>query len=220
MKILITDVTYMKEGGSLCLAGWDAANRRMVRPLPKGNHWNPSTVHQFGIAPGVTILVEPKGVSPRDYPHRIEDQPIDPDSIKIAEPHFTDWTGAKGPYANAFVAEAFKDKVARNSEYRSVWQGVHVAAGTHCPSLAGVNIPKRNLALVEEFNKLKAIVDDRAVSYKLAVTCKALRDAWAAGGLSAVRAAIPQRDLLHVRFGLAHAFEDPPKCYMMLNGVL
>ena len=34
MEILITDVTEMS-GNNYCVAGWDAANKRMVRPLPK-----------------------------------------------------------------------------------------------------------------------------------------------------------------------------------------
>jgi hypothetical protein len=83
-----------------------------------------------------------------------------------------------------------------------------------------VRIPKASLSFSEVFGKLKVIINDGAASYQLTVSSKALKEAWRAGGLAAVNSALPARAELHVRVGLARPFDDPPKCYMMLNGAL
>ncbi len=51
MEILVTDVTEMS-GTNYCVAGWDATNKRMVRPLPGGGHWPQALIAKHGIQPG------------------------------------------------------------------------------------------------------------------------------------------------------------------------
>jgi len=86
--------------------------------------------------------------------------------------------------------------------------------------LVSVKVLKVNLSFSEVFGKLKATVNDGAASYQLTVSNKMLKEAWRAGGLPAVNVALPARAELHVRIGLARPFDDPPKCYAMLNGAL
>lgn len=220
MYILITDLTLMREGGNLCLAGWNFEDQRMVRPLPNGQHWHPKFVDALGLSPGMTIRVQPFGGSSRDYPHRTEDQPIDPNVISVVRQGFSDWVGAAGPQSHPSISAAFSGNVLHNSQFRGVAQGVYVTPRIQCPSLAGVDIHRGGVRLLEAFEKLKAEIDDGASKRLLTVTSKRLRDAWSTGGLEAAAQELPRREIFHVRLGLAHAFGDPPKCYMMLNGVL
>jgi hypothetical protein len=81
-----------------------------------------------------------------------------------------------------------------------------------------VRVPKENLSFAEVFDKLKATFDDGSDSYQLAVSSKALKEAWRSGGLAAVSNILPARDEFHIRVGLARPFQN--KCYAMLNGVL
>jgi hypothetical protein len=68
MEILITDVAEMS-GSNYCVAGWDATNERMVRPLPDGGHWPQALIVKHGIQPGTLLKAEPKGVATGAYPH-------------------------------------------------------------------------------------------------------------------------------------------------------
>ena len=75
------------------------------------------------------------------------------------------------------------------------------------------------MSFVEEFEKLKTIVDDGENEYKIAVSSAELKRVWRTGGLAAVNQFVPNQNL-HVRIGLARAFGNPPTyCYAMLNGI-
>lgn len=220
MDILITDLTLMKSGGMLCVAGWRADKACMVRPLPGGYHWSKELVARLDIRPGVTIRVQQADASMRDYPHRTEDQPVDPSAIQVIARGFGDWIAPGGPSASRSIETAFHGNTQKNSEFRGVYQGIYVLPGIQCPSLGSVNIKSHQIKLLEEFDSLKAEIYDGVRSYKLAVSSKKLREAWETDGVAGATAALPGRDLFHVRLGLAHAYGNPPKCYMMLNGVL
>ena len=97
---------------------------------------------------------------------------------------------------------------------------MHTQPGAQCGSLVAVRIPKASLWFAESFGKLKATLDDGSDKYQFTVSSKVLKEAWRAGGLAAVNDALPARDEFHIRVGLARPFDDPPKCYAMLNGVL
>ena len=99
-------------------------------------------------------------------------------------------------------------------------QGVHTLPGAQCKSLVAVRIPKADLVFSEVFGKLKGTVNDGVAGYQLTVSSKVLKEAWRSGGVTAVNNVLPARDELHIRVGLARAYDDPPKCYAMLNGVL
>jgi hypothetical protein len=86
--------------------------------------------------------------------------------------------------------------------------------------LVAVRIPNTNLSFSEAFGKLKATLNDGVACYQLTVSSKVLKEAWRTGGLAAVNNALPARGELHVRIGLARPYDNLPKCYAMLNGVL
>jgi hypothetical protein len=220
MKLLITEVTEM-HGGNYCVAGWCAKTRTMVRPLPNGATWTAALLAQHGVVPGATLSVESNGAQPSSaYPHRTEDTPIDPASIRLLSAGPGPWFGPNAPPFAATLADAFEGNVRNNSEWNGSLQGVYVPAGLQTPSLWAVVANRDSLYFVEDFEKLKALLDDGASSYKLAVSSRTLKEAWRNGGIIAVDQAIPRKVKLHVRVGLARAFGNPAdKCYVMINGV-
>jgi hypothetical protein len=219
MDLLITDVTEMG-GGTYCVAGWDVNAKRMARPLPNGSNWSSQLLGQHGIVAGKMIRAEPKGTPSGIFPHRTEDAPIDPASIKSSNGVFSDWLGASAPVVAADLETGFADQLKWNKIWNEVRQGVHTLPRAKCASLTSVQVPRANLVLSEPFESLKATLNDGAASYQLTVSSKVLKEAWRAGGLSAVTDALPARDIFHVRVGLARPFGDPLKCYAMLNGAL
>jgi len=219
MRLIITDVTEMHDR-NFCVAGWSAKTGRMVRPLPNGANWTQRLLQQHGVTPGATIsfraLTTPHQGA---YPHSTEDTIVDATQIALVNPGPCSWFGSNGPTVSASVAAGFGGAVEHNSVWNGTYQGVYVPVGTQVCSLSAIIVPRTQLGFVEEFRKLKAIVDDGTASYKLAVSSVHLKVAWRSGGVAAVRAAIPTSPRLHVRVGLARGFGTPPKCYMMLNGV-
>jgi hypothetical protein len=94
LHLLITEVTDIHRG-MYCVAGWDPAGARMVRPLPDGVYWPRAMLETTGTAPGVTIAVTPNRIRLHsDYPHRTEDLPIAlaPIDLLPSAPAF--WFGA------------------------------------------------------------------------------------------------------------------------------
>lgn len=220
MNLLITEVTEM-HGGNYCVAGWRAETGTMVRPLPDGANWTAALLAQHGVVPGATLSVQSNGTQPNSaYPHRTEDTPIDPVSINLVSRGSGHWFGSNAPPTAATLVDAFEGNVRHNSSWDGVLQGVHVPAGVQSRSLWAVAIHRARLSLVEDFQKLKAILDDGAAKYKLAVSSCVLKEAWQNGGLAGADQALPRTGNLHVRVGLARTFGTrPDKCYVMVNGV-
>jgi hypothetical protein len=219
MEILITDVTEMG-GGKYCVAGWDNAAKRMVRPLPNGNNWTTALLDRYKIVTGQLVQIEPQGTSSGGFPHRTEDTPINQASIKATDRVFSDWLGPSAPAVAADLNTGFCGQLQWNGEWNGVKQGVHTPPGVQCSSLVAVRVPKANLSFAESFHKLRAILNDGSDRYQFTVSSKVLKEAWRSGGLAAVNNALPGRDDFHIRIGLARPFGNPQKCYAMLNGVL
>ncbi|MGO8975278.1 MAG: hypothetical protein ACLQNV_17340, partial [Steroidobacteraceae bacterium] len=133
---------------------------------------------------------------------------------------FSDWLGTSAPHVAADLNTGFGGHLQWNSERNGVRQGVYILPGVQTSSLVAVRIPKSNLTFSEAFDKLKAVLNDGSGSYQFTVSSRVLKEAWRAGGLAAVNNSLPAREEFHVRVGLARPFQNPPKCYAMLNGVL
>ena len=221
LRLLITEVTDI-HSGICCVAGWDLAGRRMVRPLPDGVHWPRSLICAAGVAPGATIAVAPNRICLRgDYPHRSEDVPIDLSPIENVATAPIDWFGAEAPPVAATLTEAFGGTARHTSLWRGHRRGTYVPTGTRTCSLHGVRIPSRWLGFIEVDDRPRALLQDAEARYTLPVACRALRDIWRRDGIAAMRRALPFATDLHVRVGLARGFrEHANKCYVMLNGVL
>jgi hypothetical protein len=213
MRLIVTDLTEM-HGGNYCVAGWDAQARRMVRPLPNGANWTAGLLQQHRITPGATIDVVPnRDPHPSVFPHRTEDTPVDRATIQHLNAGPINWFAAGAPLAHGTVSAAFGGHIDHNSMWNNVKQGVYVQTGTQVASLAAVRLPRNAVQFVEEFDKLKAVLNDGSARYKLAVSSLVLKIAWRQGGLAAVQQALPATPQFHIRLGLARAFDNPPeKC--------
>jgi len=220
MRLIITDVTEM-HGGNYCVAGWDAQAHRMVRPLPNGANWTAGLLQQHGIVPGTLIDVTPTGQQhPSAFPHHTEDTPIDQSTVHHVNGGPINWFAAGAPLTHGTVSGAFSGHIAHNSIWNNVLHGVYVPVGAQIASLAAVRLPRTAVKFVEEFDKLKVILNDDNAWYKLAVSSLVLKTAWRQGGLVAVRQALPATPQVHIRLGLARAFGNPAdKCYLMVNGI-
>jgi hypothetical protein len=167
------------------------------------------------------IDVRPSGKPNGTFPHRTEDTPIDLNTIRLVSTDFADWVGPTAPPTSSTIMDGFSGNVQWNSVWQGIQQGVYVMERKQCASLAAVLVNRANIALREDFGKLKAVVSDGQNAYKLAVSSRVLREAWERRGVSAAEAALPARGQLHVRVGLARTYQgEPVKCYMMLNGAL
>lgn len=220
MRLLITDVTEMS-GGNFCVAGWNSQSGSMVRPLPNGSNWTSNGLAVHGIRPGVTVdFISTGAQSIGSFPHRTEDKIVDANQISPQNIPIPAWLGPASPPRAATVQEAFNGHIQHNSEFRGRRQGVHVVNGHQTRSLWGLEIPRQNITFVTEFDKLKAIVVDADHEYIMAVSSKALKEAFRAGGDANVSALLPPQGRLHVRLGLARAWgAHPDKCFLMVNGV-
>jgi hypothetical protein len=220
MRLIITDLTEM-HGGNFCVAGWDAQTQRMVRPLPEGSNWTAGLLQQHGVAPGVTVDVNPTGQRLLSvFPHRTEDTLIDRMTIQHVTAGPSSWFGAAAPPSRGTLTATFGGNLLHNSVWNNVRQGIYVPVGTQSESLDAVELPRDRVQFVAEFDKLKAVLNDGQARYKVSVSSLVLKTAWRQGGIQAVHQALPQSARFHVRLGLARAFDQPPqKCYLMVNGV-
>jgi len=220
MDILITEVTEMHRG-NYCVAGWDFASARMIRPLPDGYNWTAELIARHRVAPSATIRIIPRGTPLARPPHRTEDTPIDISNIANAGTEFYDWTGPAAPPAATDVDAGFEGHIRHNSEWHGARQGVHVLVGAPCNSLAAIRVQRPRLSFIAQFEKLRAILYDGTARFRLPVSSRTLNEAWRQDGLPAVRQALPAKAIVCVRLGLTRPFGNPPdKCYLMINGVL
>ncbi|TIS03481.1 MAG: hypothetical protein E5X13_05815, partial [Mesorhizobium sp.] len=215
MRLIITDVTEM-HGGNYCVAGWEAQGQMMIRPLPNGANWTAGLLQQHSIVPGATIDVVPTGQQHLSvYPHRTEDTPINGAGIQLVNAGPINWFAAGAPTTHGTVAAAFGGQVTQNSIWQNIRQGVHVQVGTQVASLGAIRLPRNSVQFLEEFDKLKVVLNDGTARYKLPISSLGLKAAWRHGGIAAVQQALPPSAQFHVRLGLARAFGNPPdKCYM------
>lgn len=130
------------------------------------------------------------------------------------------WFAAAAPVTHASVSAAFSGQIAHNSIWQNVRQGVHVQVNAQVASLGAIRVPRNAVQFLEDFGKLKAVLNDGTARYKLPVSSLVLKSAWRQGGIQAVQQALPPSAQFHVRLGLARAFGNPPdKCYLMVNGI-
>lgn len=213
--------------GNFCVAGWDQQNQRMVRPLPAGSNWTLGLLTQFGVAPGATIEFLPSQMHLNGvFPHRTEDTSVDIAHTVNLNGMPPNWSAAGMPPLYPTVALAFGGNVAHNSQWNGICQGVYVPVGTLVNSLSAISISRNSIVFIEEFDnitgvmKLKAVVNDGTLRYKLAVSSALLKSAWRNGGLPLLQNSLPPGPRFCIRLGLARAFDNPPsRCYMMVNGV-
>lgn len=220
-RVVVTDVTEMGSGW-YCVAGWDAAAGRMVRPLSApGKHWGREWIGPLGLWPGNAADFEDGGTPAISRaPHAREDRLVVPGSMRILRSgEGAGWLRQVAGSVSASMQAAFGHAVAFEQEGDNRFRP-RIAPGTDCPSLGAVVIPAGRLRLfVNAKGSLRACLREGGACWYLPVVGHAIRATWRIEGIARAQALLGS-GRLHVRLGLARAdaargIED---CYVMLNG--
>ena len=222
LDILITDLTVM-HGGVFCLAGWNFATNRMVRPLPGGNNWNAEVLQRLKISTGSIIRVVPEGNHTSTLPHATEDMRILENEISVHSHDYSDWLELdNAPILYGSINDAFDNNIDLGRKWNSAYK-VSVAEGVNCKSLAGVRLPSSSVSFFKDQYRdnpptLRAYITDKNHKYNLPVSCRRLRALFNSGDINQVQGHLPANQDVHIRLGLARAFNGNP-CSLMLNGI-
>ncbi|MCA3692447.1 hypothetical protein [Aquidulcibacter sp.] len=225
MQILITDITDMADG-MYCVAGWNEAEGRMIRPLPQGRHWHAELLEKHRIAVGSRIEVIPTGRHHNgDYPHTTEDLDVVTGSIQLVDEVPTSQIIEIVPAAAMNLTQAFEGHLRLENPFRGISQKLWVPVGSRCRSLVSINRPFGSIEiLVNKFGTLRAKIESNEGDFnrvEVTVSCSLLKHAYRKGGVAHAMSKLPAADNWHLRLGLAREFEKTPgECALMLNGVL
>jgi hypothetical protein len=223
MDLVVTEVTEMHHD-NYCVAGWDGAETRMVRPLPNRANWPAILLAAHNVQPGAIIRVRPVGEANSIYPHKTEDMPIDGAAITLVSAGPQPWFGPGAPPLASSLAAAFGRAVQTTGTWQRSKKGAYVKKDTPVSSLAALMVSRPNLEFFEDdyqgTKSLRAYMTDSEAKYILPVVARNLRELYRSKGVAAVNQSLPASEDLHVRVGLARPWEkQPDKCTVMINGV-
>lgn len=114
ISIIVTDVTEM-HSNMYCVAGWDQAAGRMVRPLPGGSNWPASAIGPDLITPGASLVVALTGAANSSYPHRTEDTPVDVRNWQVGVRDQGEWLRRVASSASPTLSAMFDGQVVRRT---------------------------------------------------------------------------------------------------------
>jgi hypothetical protein len=223
-QIIVTDVTEMQPG-YFCIAGWNPAASRMLRPLLPGRHsWPVAWIGPDRFWPGSRVEFrlaphQPKG----EWPHATEDVSVIPESILFpGEAAGPGWTRGLRVNLSPSLARAFGRAVQYLPRF-GIRTRTAVASGTAVPSLGAVLVRPGDLHFREgplkgAERQLRARLTDADGRYDLPVVAHQLRKWRREGGLAMVEREIGPGPW-HVRLGLARPFGGGEACFVMVNGV-
>jgi len=211
-NIIVSDITCMKD--SFCVAGWDMNECRMKRLLIDRGYWDKAELAKLRGHSWIIVDNEPLAEQ-RDYPHRTEDMNIDLETLQVKE-RFTSVSDL-----------AMRLKASISSDIRTIFnskvkESSYVPQNTRCASLGAINIATNQIEFITEAGKLRAnIVDNDGRKYCLRVSCKYIRDVFAARkDVEELNKSLAMSEHAHCRIGLARPFLiQENHCYLMLNGL-
>ena len=221
IQVLITEVTHMKKGGLVCVAGINLATGQMVRPVQgDGSNWGAAKwVSTSYFEVGRIVGLDPAAAGQPGFPHATED-------LRIATVHQADTVSAANLYA-ACVETAHADLDAMFDS--CLIDDKYVVEGSKCRSLGCLIVDPADLHAENSYG-VKLVYDD-ADNKRHYIKVTELETI--AGGDEAAGAAALQERLdgaagpVALRLGLARAWAgpadqhyDPRRCYMQLNGVI
>jgi hypothetical protein len=215
MRIVITEVTDMLDG-RVCVAGWAAAERRMVRPLAgPGRHWPAELASPRLLAPGNLLELAPTGSGARGLPRARED-------LVVADPP---------SYAGRLALESFL-RLLRSiaaPDVATLFAGAleggrFVMAGRDCPPLGGVIVATAGLTFSRREGERGPqprcrFVDAADAVYDLPIVGRGARAVFAEDGIAALPRLAAGRRRAHLRLGLAHPSGDG-MAFAMVNNIV
>lgn len=227
-EIIVTDVT--RYGDLYCVAGWDVQNGSMIRPEPHSANaaveasrfWKAKDAGPgkfFSVGNRLQFDAElPPAAFP--FPHATEDRLVlQQPNAKILDQHtVAEIAQIVQPSVSPTLLHAFGGQLVRANSGKA-----YVPADTATSSLGAIEVLPGAIHLYEDNlpgnkRRLRAVLQHAGLGYDLSVTADAAKERFLANGLPALVAEIQQAARLHVRVGLARAFNDAP-CYAQVNGL-
>jgi hypothetical protein len=219
VSMIVTDVT--KVGDERCVAGWDLARRRMIRPEPRpGDFWPPALTESgapFEIGAVASYSIRSEEPATR-FPHRTEDKIVDGDVVRLRAPNLGSSIQILRSIASPTIQHVFGGNVRVENER------AFVKLDTQCASLGSVNIRRHEFAVFEDVIEGKKRLRGRlqignAVAYPT-ITAIDLRSLHRKQGFPAVQRQLARSSILHLRLGLSRLFTGiDGRCYLQINGV-
>jgi hypothetical protein len=217
-RLLVTEVTDY--GSSLrCVAGWDVDRNEMIRPEPAaGAFWPASYIGPNGWFE-VGALVQFEGyhpVPPTSFPHRTEDRVV----VGVVQRLDTPTAEQRARWLAASVSPNLAAifgghiQVANSRGY--------VPLHTQCASLGAIEIRPNQLVISEDGDgrRLRCQLSHGMFGILPTITCSRIRRMYHQLGLPAVLQSFAGANRLHLRIGLARAFDaHPDRCYIQVNGI-
>lgn len=226
ISLLVTEVTQY--GASFCVAGWDSAASRMVRPLPPGSgeaeasHFWAAQFAGVGKAfdVGNEVLLVGAPVASYGMPHATEDWLVSsgPVPVKGHGENAVPFLASGSVYS--LMATAFG--AALTAQPNDKW---YVDNGQGIRSLAALELSPGDLDFFETSfqggrKKLRVRVTEKNNLYDCSVASDPLNQIWVSGGLAAVRAKFSGHAGVHIRFGLARKMpQQQNRCFLQVNGI-
>ena len=218
-RVLITDLT--EYGALRCVAGVDLEDNSMVRPEPgPAQFWQATSCAPDGpFVPGNVVEFEATTPKPAtDLPHLTEDRVVrgKPCAIESYDPEkFIEHLGK----LNTPLEEIFGDQVKFENGKP------YIEKGTECPSLFGTAVESTAVQFHESKYKdspakPRVLLELPNGTADLSITALDLREVHRAGGVKGLNSRFESAKLIHLRLGLARAWDDyPDRCYMQVNGI-
>ena len=222
-QVIITDLTEMRTG-NYCVAGWDWEHQRMVRLLTRfGANWTNLNVGQTGLwhrrlVQFQTVAMPPSGA----FPHATEDTRIVDAAMQIypRPGHWrTTFLQSESPSIDAVFGGLLNPGIPGQ-----IRKSPYVLPNSQCASLGAIRANAANFSFYEDhYNpdkpKLRCRFLDGPSRFDLAVSSYRLRLRWRQIGVVEMNAKQGDFGEVHVRVGLARAWGDNNRCYLMLNGL-
>ena len=217
MRIVVTEVTDMKSG-QICVAGWCAAEKRMIRPLSgQGKHWPDTMANPDMFEVGNVIECDSSNISSdRGPPHEKEDTILSDAPRLVGKVDDNSLVAALELGAKPAVADIFGSCISDDKRT--------VPAGSNCPSLGGVRIKPWRMRFntrskSDGSTQLRCwFADILGVTYELPVVSRSLVSLFRTKGYVAVDSLRENAKKCHTRLGLSHPIEG--KAYIMVNNLI
>jgi hypothetical protein len=216
-RLLITEIT---DYGTLhCVAGWDLALGKMIRPEPSpGGFWSAEYVsdgRHFRRGAVVELFARSPD-PPTEYPHRTEDRVV---------------VGAINQLEMMPAAERNRILASTTSpDLDTLFDGHlqvekskgYIGRGVQCRSLGGIEVDARQFDVFEDTykdkTKLRCRLWHRGFVLVPTLPSTLARETWHRDGLAPIRSGLSAAKRLHLRIGLARAF-PADRCYMQVNDI-
>ncbi|MGN6365893.1 dual OB domain-containing protein [Asticcacaulis taihuensis] len=229
-EMVVTDVTAY--GPLFCVAGWDVARGKMIRPEPPTTNpaYNPTRFWDASVAgPGQFFslgnVVKFEAALPQPnfpFPHATEDRVLSALGARSVVKKLTpvQLVSTVAASVSPSIGDIYNEKLTVASSGKAF-----VIIGEKVSSLGAIEVNSKNIVFHEDRYdpskpKLRAYIHDGVRQYDLSITSNDVKSIWNQNGLDGVNASLGKYSKAHVRIGLSRPFPAmPEQCYVQINGM-